>query len=391
MKNKKNRWRLIYLLPLATGIYFKNQLKEKKPWAIVTLGLVLLLVVGVLALPNSSPQKESPETLEVSPSPSISPTPSPEPTPESITLTLTFAGDCTLGMDDYLGYSGSLNEAYDQNDGSYFLENVKSIFAQDDLTVVNFEGTLTDSGDRADKTYAFHGDPAYTDILTSASVEVANLANNHTQDYGDQGFSDTKAALEQTGISHFGFEDTLIVEVNGVNVGFTGQFTVYEGPEHLELLEKNIQSLQSQGAQLIIANFHWGLEKDTTPEADQIELAHAAIDAGAHLVIGHHPHVLQGVELYKGRYICYSLGNFCFGGNANPPDYDCMIFQQTFTVQGDTVAQNDEINIIPCSVSSVSGYNDYRPTPAEGTEQNRILEKLRLLSEGLGDTNVFDS
>lgn len=391
MKNKKNRWRLIYLLPLATGIYFKNQLKAKRPWAIASLSLVLLLIVGVLALPKSSPQKESPETLEVSPSPSISPTPSPEPTPEPITLTLTFAGDCTLGMDDYLGYSGSLNEAYDQNGGTYFLQNVKDIFSQDDLTVVNFEGTLTDSGDRADKTYAFHGDPAYTDILTSASVEVANLANNHTQDYGDQGFADTKAALEQAGISHFGFEDTLIVEVNGVKVGFTGQFTVYEGPEHLELLEKNIQSLKSQGAQLIIANFHWGLEKDTTPESDQIELAHAAIDAGAHLVIGHHPHVLQGVELYKGRYICYSLGNFCFGGNANPPDYDCMIFQQTFTVQGDTVAQNDEVNIIPCSVSSVSGYNDYRPTPAEGTDQNRILEKLRYLSDGLGDTNVFDS
>lgn len=293
-------------------------------------------------------------------------------------------------MDDYLGYSGSLNEAYDQKGGAYFLQNVKDIFSQDDLTVVNFEGTLTDSRDRANKTYAFHGDPAYTDILTSASVEVGNLANNHTQDYGDQGFSDTKAALDLAGISHFGFEDTLILEVKGVKVGFTGQFTVYEGPEHLELLKQNIQSLKNQGAQLIIANFHWGLEKDTTPEADQIQLAHAAIDAGAHLVIGHHPHVLQGVEVYKGRYICYSLGNFCFGGNTNPPDYDCIIFQQTFTVSGDTVEINDQINFIPCSVSSTSGYNDYCPTPAEGSEQTRIMEKLRLLSDGLGDTNIFD-
>ena len=392
MKNRKNRWRLVYLLPLATGIYFKNQLKAKKPWAIVTLTLTLLLILVLVTLPRLSSGENEAKSLNASPSPTVSPSPSPtpEPTPEPISLTLTFAGDCTLGMDDYLGYSGSLNEAYDQNGGAYFLQNVKDIFAQDDLTVVNFEGTLTNSDHRADKTYAFKGEPGYTDILTSASVEVANLANNHTQDYGDQGFSDTKAALDTAHIAHFGFEDTLIMEINGVKVGFTGQFTVYEGPEHLELLQKNIQTLKSQGAQLIIANFHWGLEKDTTPEADQIELAHAAIDAGAHLVIGHHPHVLQGVEVYKGRYICYSLGNFCFGGNANPPDYDCMIFQQTFTLYGDSVEENDAISIIPCSVSSSSGVNDYCPTPAEGSEQERILEKLRLLSDELGDKNIFD-
>lgn len=392
MKNKKNRWRLVYLFPLAVGIYFKNQLKGKRPWAIGLIGALLLLILGLILVPML--HKEAPASLQSeavpSPSPSPSAAPTPTPTPEPVSLTLTFAGDCTLGMDQYLGYSGSLNAKYDQEGGSYFLKNVRDLFVQDDLTVVNFEGTLTNSEERADKTYAFKGEPGYTDILTSASVEVANLANNHTQDYGDQGFADTQAALDAVHISHFGFEDTLLMDVNGVKVGFTGQFTVYEGPEHMELLQKNIQALKDQGAQLIIANFHWGLELDTTPDADQIELAHAAIDAGAHLVIGHHPHVLQGVEVYKGRYICYSLGNFCFGGNSSPTDMDCMIFRQTFSVSGDQVAADDQIDVIPCSISSVSSYNDYCPTPAEGTQRDRILEKLRLLSDGLGEKNIFD-
>lgn len=289
-----------------------------------------------------------------------------------------------MGMDSYFTYATSFNAKYQQQGPEYFLQNVREIFSQDDLTVVNFEGTLTNSQDRADKSYAFKGDPEYVKALTSSSVEVANLANNHTQDYGDTGFSDTKSTLAEAGIQHFGFEETTIVEVNGIKVGFTGQFTVYEGPEHLETLKANIQSLKDQGAQLIIANFHWGLELDYYPDADQIELAHAAIDAGAHLVIGHHPHVLQGMEIYKGRYICYSLGNFCFGGNPDPPDYDCMIFRQTFTLYGDMVETNEDIQVIPCLISSTTSSNDYCPTPAEGSEADRILEKIRSLSAEIG-------
>lgn len=126
-----------------------------------------------------------------------------------------------------------------------------------------------------------------------------------------------------------------------------------------------------------------GLELDYYPEADQVALAHAAIDAGAHLVIGHHPHVLQGIELYNGRYIVYSLGNFCFGGNSSPNDYDCMIFQQTFTLTGDTVSTDNNINVIPCRCSSTTSYNDYCPTPAEGDVKTSILDTIWTLSESL--------
>lgn len=391
MKNKKHLWRMIYLLPLATGIYLKNQLKAKNPKAIAVLVVLCLLIAGAVCIPvfSSGSKKLSEETVTAV-SPSIAPTPSPSVTPEPVTVTLSFAGDCTLGMDRSFTYSTSFNAMYEEKGAEYFLENVREIFAADDLTVVNFEGTLTDSDDRANKSWAFKGDRDYIRVLSSSSVEVANIANNHIQDYGDTGLSDTIDCLTGAGIEHFGFEDTCIIEVNGIKVGFTGLYTVYEDPAHLEQLKENIETLQNAGAQLIIANFHWGLELDYYPEADQVELAHAAIDAGAHLVIGHHPHVLQGVEVYKGRCIAYSLGNFCFGGNAIPPDYDCMIFQQTFTLYGDTVETDINAQVIPCMVSSTTAYNNYCPTPAEGTVKERILEKLRGLSEDLGETNFFD-
>lgn len=309
--------------------------------------------------------------------------PSPSPTPESISITLSFAGDCTLGMDSSFAYEGSFNAAYDCHGPSYFLSNVQSIFAADDLTVVNLEGPLTDSDNRADKTWAFRGDADYAKALSVGSVEAANLANNHSSDYGAESLEDTKAALDTENIVHFGFENTAIVEVQGVKVGLLGMYTVYTD-DYVPVLQDLIQQLQDAGAQVIVASFHWGFENSYIPEEDQVALAHAAIDAGAHLVIGHHPHVLQGIERYQGRYIAYSLGNFCFGGNYNPSDYDCIIAQQTFTVTGSQVETENQFHAIPCSISSAATYNNYQPTPAESDVKQRILKKLQSLSDSLG-------
>lgn len=132
---------------------------------------------------------------------------------------------------------------------------------------------------------------------------------------------------------------------------------------------------------MIITVFHWGSERETVPDSNQIALAHAAVNYGADLVVGHHPHVLQGIEEYRGKYIVYSLANFCFGGNSAPSDMDTMIFQQTFTIRNGEVLADENINIIPCSISSASGYNNYQPTPAEGSEAERILQKIESLSE----------
>ena len=122
--------------------------------------------------------------------------------------------------------------------------------------------------------------------------------------------------------------------------------------------------------------FHWGNETETVPDSNQTTLGRIAIDEGADLVCGHHPHVLQGIETYKGRNIVYSLGNFCFGGNSSPSDMDTMIYQQTFTIDADGVKKDNVTNIIPCSISSADGYNNYQPTPATGDEATRIKSKI---------------
>ena len=137
--------------------------------------------------------------------------------------------------------------------------------------------------------------------------------------------------------------------------------------------------------------FHWGNEKEEVPDSNQTTLAHLAIDEGADLVCGHHPHVLQGIEEYKGKNIVYSLGNFCFGGNQYPSDMDTMIFQQTFTVDQSGVKADNITNIIPCSVSSDSDYNNYQPTPANGDEATRILNKIQertaMITDGTASTS----
>ena len=297
---------------------------------------------------------------------------------DPVSLTLSVVGDCTLGTDETFDYDTSLNACYDNNGKDYFFKNVKSIFEADDLTIANFEGTLTDSDAREDKTFAFKAPAEYAQILTSGSVEAVNTANNHSHDYGEQSYTDTLTALDNAGITHFGYDDTAVMDIKGIKVGLVG---IYELKDHLgreQQLKDNIAKVKADGAELIVVIFHWGNETETVPDTNQMTLGRLAIDEGADLVCGHHPHVLQGIETYKGKNIVYSLGNFCFGGNSSPSDMDTMIYQQTFTIDADGVKKDNVTNIIPCSISSAAydGYNNYQPTPAEGDEATRILGKI---------------
>ena len=295
-----------------------------------------------------------------------------------VSLTLSVVGDCTLGTDETFDYDTSLNAYYENYGADYFLQNVKDIFSTDDLTIANFEGTLTDSDEREDKTFAFKAPASYASILTGGSVEAVNTANNHSHDYGDQSFDDTLAALDDAGIVHFGYDETAVMDVKGIKVGLVGIYELYDHLEREQQLKDNIAKVKVDGAQLIVVIFHWGNETETVPDSNQTTLGRIAIDEGADLVCGHHPHVLQGIETYKGRNIVYSLGNFCFGGNSSPSDMDTMIYQQTFTIDADGVKKDNVTNIIPCSISSAAydGYNNYQPTPAEGDEATRILGKI---------------
>jgi Putative enzyme of poly-gamma-glutamate biosynthesis (capsule formation) len=295
-----------------------------------------------------------------------------------VSLTLSVVGDCTLGTDETFDYDTSLNAYYENYGADYFLQNVKDIFSTDDLTIANFEGTLTDSDEREDKTFAFKAPASYASILTGGSVEAVNTANNHSHDYGEQSFDDTLAALDDAGIVHFGYDETAVMDVKGIKVGLVGIYELYDHLEREQQLKDNIAKVKADGAQLIVVIFHWGNETETVPDSNQTTLGRIAIDEGADLVCGHHPHVLQGIETYKGRNIVYSLGNFCFGGNSSPSDMDTMIYQQTFTIDANGVKKDNVTNIIPCSISSAAydGYNNYQPTPAEGDETTRILGKI---------------
>ena len=295
-----------------------------------------------------------------------------------VSLTLSVVGDRTLGTDETFDYDTSLNAYYENYGADYFLQNVKDIFSTDDLTIANFEGTLTDSDEREDKTFAFKAPASYASILTGGSVEAVNTANNHSHDYGEQSFDDTLAALDDAGIVHFGYDETAVMDVKGIKVGLVGIYELYDHLEREQQLKDNIAKVKADGAQLIVVIFHWGNETETVPDSNQTTLGRIAIDEGADLVCGHHPHVLQGIETYKGRNIVYSLGNFCFGGNSSPSDMDTMIYQQTFTIDANGVKKDNVTNIIPCSISSAAydGYNNYQPTPAEGDETTRILGKI---------------
>lgn len=296
---------------------------------------------------------------------------------DPVSITVSVVGDCTLGTDETFDYDTGFTAYYDNNGKDYFFKNVKSIFEADDLTIANFEGTLTDSDAREDKTFAFKAPAEYAQILNSGSVEAVNTANNHSHDYGDQSYTDTLTALDNAGITHFGYDDTAVMDIKGIKVGLVG---IYELNDHLgreQQLKDNIAKVKKDGAELIIVIFHWGNETETVPDTNQMTLGRLAIDEGADLVCGHHPHVLQGIETYKGKNIVYSLGNFCFGGNSSPSDMDTMIFQQTFTITSDGVQADNVTNIIPCSISSADGYNNYQPTPATGDEATRIKAKIQ--------------
>ena len=366
--------------------------KRKKKWrlkVIITTDIILLVILcgALLAKGLYKSNKEEPQSETKTESANKEgQKPEKQETPEvqETTITISAAGDCTLGTDEGFNYKRSFKGKYDAvQDPAYFFQNVQPVFAQDDLTIVNMEGTLTEETTREPKQFAFKGDAEYAKILTAGAVETANLANNHSFDYGKKSYEDTITALEAEGISSFGYERTAVMDIKGVKVGLAG---VYELAEHIDCkqdLLDNIASLKEQGAQIIIVSFHWGQEKENVPNDVQVELAHTAIDNGADLVLGHHPHVLQGIEEYKGKNIVYSLGNFCFGGNSAPSDMDTMIFQQTFTVKDGKLQEDNVTNILPCKISSAyeEGYNNYQPILAEGEQKEKIFERLSEYSQ----------
>ena len=378
--NSNNRKRNIY----RKSRYYRRRRQRIRLFAgAAAILLLLLLILGIRGCINSSKKSKEAAAADAAAAEDLvnieeeaSAEENKNTLSEPVSLTVSVVGDCTLGTDETFSYDTSLNAYYDSYGKDYFFQNVKSIFQEDDLTIANMEGTLTTLDTREEKQFAFKAPPEYAQILSSGSVEAVNMANNHSHDYGEQSYTDTLSALDQENIVHFGYDETAVMDVKGIKVGLVG---IYELNDHLgreQQVKDNIAKVKEEGAQLIIVIFPWGNEKEELPDSNQTTLGRLAIDEGADLVCGHHPHVLQGIETYKGKNIVYSLGNFCFGGNSAPSDMDSMIFQQTFTIDSDGVQADNVTNIIPCSISSDYGYNNYQPTPAQGEEADRILQKI---------------
>lgn len=305
----------------------------------------------------------------------------------SVIVTISATGDVTIGGDTRKSGKSVFDKqlAKEESGLRFPLENVRGIFEADDMTLVNFEGTLTRTKSATKNSFSFAAPPEYVEVLTSGSVEAVSLENNHIMDHGTQGYADTCTALEGAGIVYSGHLGSAVYTTEtGVRIGMLA-YQTFNGnyPKIYAAIEEDIAALRSQGCQIVIVSYHWGEEKDYLPNEKQVPLGRATIDAGADLVIGHHSHRMNPIEEYNGKYICYSLGNFSFAGNTKPDDMDTFIFQQRFRVRLDGTATNEGFRIVPCSISSLEKSNNFKPTPADGENAQRIVDRLLALNAKL--------
>lgn len=199
---------------------------------------------------------------------------------EEIFITISAAGDVTLGGDESFDYQGSFNQEAKKNGLSYFVENIKDLFKEDDLTMVNLETTLTTSTAKADKKFRFKADPSFTEILTLGNIDAVNLANNHTLDYLQKGYTDTIANLKKANVGFFGFDHKFIKEIKGVKVGALGYKGWSDKATVRKQIKNDIQALRNQDVEIVIVHFHWGDERSYKPNQVQKALGRFTIDNG---------------------------------------------------------------------------------------------------------------
>ena len=372
--------------------------------------LVLSMLVSLCVLAVQAENRDDEEEEDVSfyeptplPDPNASPAPTPEPGPTqepvlqadgSTLITVTAVGDVTIGWDVEHERQGSGlfdKELKKQNgDLNFIFRNVKDIFQSDDLTIANFEGVLADETvtvkKKNGKGFRFVGDPSYAAVLSKNGVEAVTMENNHIDDFGQAGIDSTARALENEGVvwanrGHMGY-----YEAQGVRIGMLA-YQIVPPLRSDELSASELQKVVAEDiaraketCDLVFVSFHWGKELDYAPRNESpychITLGHAAIDAGADLVLGHHSHRINPIERYKGRYIVYSLANCSFAGNSKPSDMFTFIFQARFRIKDGQIIGNP-FRIIPCRISSRKDYNDFAITPlTDTTNINTVMLTL---------------
>ncbi len=337
--------------------------------AVALFGLYIIPAMGVLCaggataplptlFPLATMEKASPEKAL---------------TPKPTTITLSFIGDCMLATDRGGEYAGSFNRLAGEVEPSYFFENFIELFENDDYTIANLENVFTDNPDATMRNKGYS--PAYwyksatknTEILRAGSVEIVSLANNHSEDYGKIGYDDTRAALESANILWGDNENILILEKNGFTIALYLTTFYYRGYDSV-ICER----LSEVEADYKIVYFHGGTERVHAPDTWKAEGTRRMIDSGIDLVIGGHPHVLQPIEVYQGKTIVHSLGNFVFGGSRSEENRT-IVYRHTLTVLDGEIINTAE-EIIPCYV-----YTDlYKPDII--TDQEEISATLAFLS-----------
>ena len=313
------------------------------------------------------------------------------------TITVSFLGDCSIG--DSVQWRNSKNSYHSvlkEKGYAWPFSLVKDVLAADDLTVANLEVVYTTkSKPRSSKEINLIGDPAFVQVLHEGSIEVVNTANNHAWDFGADAYHEMLGYLDEAKIPHFGTlypyrsdgSDVYItVDVKGVTFGFLG--ISYPQEADKKRIANRIQTLREQGADVVVLSLHWGREAQPQPQSGSASYAKYCIDAGADIIYGQHPHVLQTVQFYKGKPILYSTGNFTFGSMSHV-DPDTGIFQLTWDiVDGEPMLRRFEV--VPCRTQ---GSGDYRPyiltDPDEITKMRKKLVHKRTVKNMTTVTDFF--
>ena len=287
-------------------------------------------------------------------------------------------------------YFKTENACIDQNGYDWPFSLVREVLAADDLTVANLEVVFTTRTRHTDKLYNLIADPDHVAVLNAGSIEMVNTVNNHCLDFGRDGYQDSLGTLEAAGIDHFGsnypgqkngYDKLAIRDVNGIRFGFIGFSYPQEADQ--KRIATRIAGLREQGCDVVVVSLHWGRETHPTPTNGQMAYARKIIEAGADVIWGHHPHVLQPIQFCQGKPILYSTGNFTFGTMSNV-DPATGIFQLTYK-KVDGQAQLVSLSVVPCQTQRSP---DFRPfILTEEAQRQAVFRKLVLKKETKGFEN----
>ena len=290
---------------------------------------------------------------------------------------ITFGGDVTPGdKEGNQNTRNSYKKAMDQSGTDYTFSGLRELFSQDDLTCISLDCVLKENSRNADprKKLVFRGLPEYAGIFAGSSVELVNLVSDHTDDYKDDGYESTVAALEGNA-AIIGKDHLKVIEIKGCLFGF-GACTEKEYIADYHIIDSDIAKLKAAGCKYIIYQCHWGEEKGIRHTNLQNAMARACERAGADLVIGHRPNAPQGIDYINNMPVVYSVGRLVSGGSAAAKSYDALLVRAVFSTKE---KECPVLQLIPVLSSSSSGerINDFRPMIADDEGRTRILQSVQ--------------